>query len=1028
MQRPNKHPHDTEEPQGDASISYPVPSPSVVRAEALYESSLAKRQKTGEDIAVGRGPGHTFDRIIACDNARVQNGDTYNISYHGAADPKLKDDGWSKAMELLRFPQMDVRRQTVRDAHTGTCEWIFNDPEYKSWCDTERMRFHHGFLWIKSKPGAGKSTLMKFLLVSTEQQPAPDEAVISFFFNARGDLLERSLEGMYRQLLHQLLTRVTRLQSIVPALAISDLPPLGWPRQLLENQFKKCVLGLGGQERVTCFIDALDECPESEIRDLVELFEDLGEIVAAKNIRFRVCFSSRHYPNVSLEKCQHFMLDGQSGHQQDIAAYIDSKLRLPTSKINKEIKAAVRDRAQGVFLWVVLVVKKLKRDIDRGVIKHLRSCLDEVPDGLDALFRDTLRITGDNDGLTINMMQWMLYARQALTREELYFGVHSLIDGDLEPWGHDEITLEVMDRFIVNCSRGLVESTREQYPKMQFIHESVRDYLFGGGLGLLAPTISKNLAGVSHDYLKRSCLRVLTSSTISAVCLNTHTLGTSDEQAHQDAGHDLIELFSLIDYAWLHVVGHAELASQHGVNQDDLLALFPLQVWNQIHRTRGFHVSYEPAISKTEIFINADAYGLLKHELRPGYPLLTPAEHLHVIRMALERSKCDLKFQERDVLSIVLKRGVVADISNDDQASLIRLAVSDPVYYPDPHPHNLLSLLFNGGMRLHSDQSFRSVLSQALLYRNPFIQDLLDHEAHFGPFTTDPLHNAVNRGSIAAVKMLLDGGADFDGCMLATASSTTMHGGCDGSNLDVPGHDPCLKLSEDAFSFDGTLAEEFAEHLTAFQYAALTGREDIICLFLAHAAYPTAASNECHKLDIPMYLAALLGHHAIVSHLLKDARWVIYPDIGIWEGALCVAAHAGHHETLKILLADHPRMQVQCAVPPSSHNIRRPPPGEWVSLASYEEDMLAIGVLPDYFTAAIMATINVGREETLKILLHFLDTSSPRFCSQGRRTLSHALGRVENIRNESFAGLSRIEVAGLTRLLRERGAALPGEE
>jgi hypothetical protein len=54
---------------------------------------------------------------------------------------------------------------------------------------------------------------------------------------------------------------------------------------------------------VVYFIDALDECPESEIRDLVEFFEDLSEVAAAKGIRFRVCFSSRHYPNVSLEKC-----------------------------------------------------------------------------------------------------------------------------------------------------------------------------------------------------------------------------------------------------------------------------------------------------------------------------------------------------------------------------------------------------------------------------------------------------------------------------------------------------------------------------------------------------------------------------------------------------------------------------------------------------------------------------------------------------------------------------------------------------
>ena len=99
--------------------------------------------------------------------------------------------------------------------------------------------------------------MMKFLLESMDQQLSPDEAVISFFFNARGELLEHSLEGMYRQQLHQLLTRVERLQFIIPASEVSVLPALDWPLPLLENLFKKCVLSLG-QERVTCFIDALN--------------------------------------------------------------------------------------------------------------------------------------------------------------------------------------------------------------------------------------------------------------------------------------------------------------------------------------------------------------------------------------------------------------------------------------------------------------------------------------------------------------------------------------------------------------------------------------------------------------------------------------------------------------------------------------------------------------------------------------------------------------------------------------------------
>jgi hypothetical protein len=712
------------------------------------------------------------------------------------------------------------------------------------------------------------------------------------------------------------------------------------------------------------------------------------------------------------------MLDGQSGHQQDISAYVDSKLRLPTSKTNEEIKAAIRQRAQGVFLWVVLVVKRLNQDIDRGNVRTLRNRLDEVPDGLDALFHDTLRLTGEDDEMLIQTMQWMMYARGWLGLEQLYFGIHTemLLDGTLERWDPDEITVEVMERFIVNCSRGLVEFMRyKRYPRMQFIHESVRDYLFGGGLAQLAPAISNNLAGASHDYLKRSCLRTLTSHTIADVCFATHTLGTPDRgKALQDAGLDLVRPFPLLDYARRYVIIHAERASEHGVNQDEFLASLPLQVLNRMHQIRASH-SYVPANSITEILIKAEAYGLLKQELRPGYPLLTPAEHVHVIPVALGHAELEHKPKRWHVMDMVLKRGAVADISDDDQASLIWLAVDDPTYDLDPH---LLKLLFNGGMRLHSDEMFRSILTNALQRQgNPFSQALLDHEAHFGPFTTDPLHNAIHRGSITAVKTLLDGGSDANACMIATASSRGTQGGRPDSFSEVPGHDSCLKLAQVASSSGFKPQKHLAEHLTAFQYAALIGREEIICLFLAHAVDLNAAPNGCREFEIPMYLAALLGHHTIVSQLLKDARWVTSPDSDIWHRAVCAAAHAGHAETLKILLADHSHMQARGA-PPASYNIDQLPPGR-LSLASYERDKLARGILAAYYRRAIRRTITIGCEETLKILLDFLDASLPQFRSCGQRTLSRALQRAEWGKDEGLGDLARI--------LREKGVKMPGE-
>jgi hypothetical protein len=692
---------------------------------------------------------------------------------------------------------------------------------------------------------------MKFLLESAEQQSSPDDAVISFFFNARGDLLERSLEGMYRQLLHQLLSSNSRLQSIIPATDISGLEPLGWPLQLLENLFKNRVLGLR-QERVTCFIDALDECPESEIRELVEFFEDLGNSTTTKGICFRVCFSSRHYPNVALENCQHFVLEGQSGHQYDIAAYIDSKLRLRKSKTNQEIKAAVQKRAQGVFLWVVLVVKRLNQDVDRGNVHNLRSRLDQVPDGLDALFRDTLKLTGNDDEMLIQMLQWTMYAQQSLSPEELYFGVHTgmISDGDPEPWDRDEITSEVIDLFIVNCSRGLIESTTEGRPRMQFIHESVKDYLFGGGLELLAPETRNTVAGVSHDYLKRSCLKLFKSIIFSHIPSCERLLETQHEQAHLDLVRDLKKQYPLLRYAFDYIFLHAESASQCGVDQLDFVASFPLQTWNQMRMLKGRRL----ARSKTELFALFRCHELLRCELHPRYPLLAPAEHVWALSTAIESADCEN-------LGLVLKRGVVANICYDDQLSLIKSATC----YEDFEPleallHedlDCLRTLLASGMRLRTDEFFRRLLSQALFRQNSvFAEILLDHETEVGPFIPHALHSAINQGSLSSVEALLASGANVNaGTMQANTASNSMN---DRKRLerfarswDCHAWRFALEGIEDSESV--CLDREIAEHLTNLEYAALVGRNEIVDLFLKNKGDQGSTPSQHYHIARPLW-------------------------------------------------------------------------------------------------------------------------------------------------------------------------------
>src|SRR6266516_4970993 len=92
-------------------------------------------------------------------------------------------------LDSLSFQQIDAGFLNIKKAHDRTCKWLFEQLEYKNWLDRDLTSEHHGFLWIKGKPGAGKSTMMKHAFLAAKKILA-DTTIISFFFNARGSSLE----------------------------------------------------------------------------------------------------------------------------------------------------------------------------------------------------------------------------------------------------------------------------------------------------------------------------------------------------------------------------------------------------------------------------------------------------------------------------------------------------------------------------------------------------------------------------------------------------------------------------------------------------------------------------------------------------------------------------------------------------------------------------------------------------------------------------------------------------------------------
>jgi hypothetical protein len=140
-----------------------------------------------------------------------------------------------------------------------------------------------------------------------------------------------------------------------------------------------------------------------------------------------------------------------------------------------------------------------------GKIDAVRERLDEIPDGLDDLFTNILtRDNNDIDDL-IQCLQLILFAQRSLAREELYsaiiFANSRRVRRDVQL-----DTDSIIGNFILNVSKGFVEVTRSKARTVQFIHESVRDFLLGrDGFNRLQADLRGITVGMFHGRLVQTC-------------------------------------------------------------------------------------------------------------------------------------------------------------------------------------------------------------------------------------------------------------------------------------------------------------------------------------------------------------------------------------------------------------------------------------------------------------------------------------------------------------------------------------------
>jgi hypothetical protein len=442
----------------------------------------------------------------------------------------------------LEYPTRTDRQEDITEAHQRTFGWIYvNPPQHNNglqWTDFGQwLQKGDGIYWINGKAASGKSTLMRYIcdnpktkeLLTVWADPLPPTTAAFFFWNS-GTPEQRSQSGFLRSLLFEVCQQYRELIPIIlpwlwawqysHLIDTSQTVQHNWSLPKLKQAFKRLVQQDIVSFKLCLFVDGLDEY-DGDHGEIASLF---GTITSSSSLNVKVCVSSRPLLVFDDAFGQNPSLRLQDLTYRDITKYVGDKLgnnprfRQLTSEeplLAPELTKEIVKKADGVFLWVTLVVKSLLAGLgNRDSIADLQRRLKLLPSDLEALYShmvtlidhfylseasQTFQLVRTALELGSRSLNFSKQGRGPLTTLELSFAIATMDNPNLAITTQERATgsktallksKKTEDRLKVCCA-GLLEVQRHQcmlsdgihdefkdsQDRIQYLHRTVRDYL-----------------------------------------------------------------------------------------------------------------------------------------------------------------------------------------------------------------------------------------------------------------------------------------------------------------------------------------------------------------------------------------------------------------------------------------------------------------------------------------------------------------------------------------------------------------------
>ncbi|KAL8369788.1 hypothetical protein RB595_000226 [Gaeumannomyces hyphopodioides] len=469
-------------------------APGSRRRNVLWESTTAALDFAGPVAYVpqhGGSSGHQYPNAINAVHRRI--------------------------LEGLIFEDMVARKSQIKSPFPETFQWLLgNHTSTSGGASLPQDNPQTGFtkwlaafedtpFWITGKPASGKSTLMKFICTDPRVKEGLKvwsgrlQLVVCdiYIWNA-GFSRQKDQLGLLRTILYQILLQEPELcHHVAPKhylyfqLPVESIPdPPDWTVDQLRDAITRLASAVQSSHRLAIFIDGLDEY-DGNLPELVEFLKGVCEGPAVK-----LCVSSRPW-NVFKDAFDTYpSLKMELFTKPDIKKYVQKRmavsrafqeLRCIDASSVKNLESQIVEKAEGIFLWVVLVVERLLVTArDDNNLRTIWKAFQALPRGLDELY-SSMRSRLDLARLEqASKMYQILFQWKAKRHDEMPaidFWVAANHEDPAKPTNYPaEATRArikpLLERQVGGCTGGILQIiASDSGCFVDFLHRTVYDWL-----------------------------------------------------------------------------------------------------------------------------------------------------------------------------------------------------------------------------------------------------------------------------------------------------------------------------------------------------------------------------------------------------------------------------------------------------------------------------------------------------------------------------------------------------------------------